>query len=231
MKTIATNAFAYCTMLESVDIKNGVTSIGGAFYGCTSLKSIVIPDSVTDLSSSLAFSGCTSLESVTLPKAIKRIGGFNGCESLERISFSGSETTPGVLVIPEGVTGIEYQAFMGCTKLTSVVIPASVRTISEKAFYQCANLSSVTIDAPKNPDTWYQGVSIYDNAFTACASSLVFHTICDTAATKWVKENTSYTVEPTEHVRETVKGKASTCKQKGLSDYDRCAYCYYEFTQ
>ena len=44
-------------------------------------------------------------------------------------------------VIPEGVTSIGFEAFRGCTRLTSVVIPDSVTAIGDGAFYGCRELT------------------------------------------------------------------------------------------
>jgi hypothetical protein len=48
--SIGDNAFAYCTLLESVTIPESVTSIGVAgFHFCGSLTSMTIPPSVTSI--------------------------------------------------------------------------------------------------------------------------------------------------------------------------------------
>ena len=51
----------------------------------------------------------------------------------------------GELVIPDSVTKIDNQAFLGCDKLTSVVIPDSVKEIDNYAFDSCKGLVEVTI--------------------------------------------------------------------------------------
>ena len=63
--------------------------------------------------------------------------------------------------IPDSVTSIGYRAFAGCSGLTSVTIPGNgVTSIGERAFYGCSGLTSVTIG---------NGVtSIGERAFEAC---------------------------------------------------------------
>lgn len=79
------------TEIVSVDIQDGVTSIGGcAFYGCTSLTSVSIPDGVTSIDAN-TFRDCTSLNSITIPESITSIGGWAFRDSgITRIAFLGS---------------------------------------------------------------------------------------------------------------------------------------------
>ncbi len=81
----------------------------------------------------------------------------------------------GDIVIPSSlsgysVTSIGYNAFYGCTGLTSVTIPDSVTSIGDYAFRDCTGLTSVTI-----PD---RVTSIGGGAFSGC-SGLTSITIPD----------------------------------------------------
>lgn len=166
---------------------SGLSSIGNyAFYGCKSLTSVTIPASVTTIGSS-AFNRCSSLTSVSIPDSVKTIGfyAFYLCTSLTEITvdpdnekftsedgvlFENNKTKTtlvcyptgkaGSYSIPDGVTGISYDAFAYCTGLTSVTIPGSVKGIGASAFFCCTGLTSVTI---------LDGVtSIGEQAFTSC---------------------------------------------------------------
>ena len=65
------------------------------------------------------------------------------------------------MTIPEGVTNIGWQAFYGCSGLTSVTIPNGVTSIGGGAFRDCSGLTSVTIP---------EGVtSLGDEAFRGCS--------------------------------------------------------------
>lgn len=50
VKSIASDAFFYCSMVEHIDVPEGVERIGSeAFWGCGSLKSISLPESLVSL--------------------------------------------------------------------------------------------------------------------------------------------------------------------------------------
>ena len=71
---VADSAFAGCTELESVVIKNDVTYVGDScFKGCTSLESFTA-EGVVEQIASYAFYGCSSLESFTFPNCTVAIG-------------------------------------------------------------------------------------------------------------------------------------------------------------
>jgi hypothetical protein len=168
--TVGEYAFEGCTSLTNVTIPNTVTTVGdGAFADCFSLTSVNIGDSVTSIGD-YAFFGCSSLTSVNIGDSVTSIGdyAFRGCSSLTNIAVDAANpayaSLGGVLfnnalstlieyplglagnyVIPNGVTTIGYEAFMNCSKLTSVAFGDSVTSIGEGAFYGCSGLTNLTI--------------------------------------------------------------------------------------
>ncbi len=103
----------------------------------------------------------------------------NGDGTIYIESYNGDDKdTMTELVIPEEIDGesvtvIGWNAFEGCTSLTSVTIPESMTEIEQYAFFDCPNLKAVTI--PKSV------ASIEDHAFGYCNGRLDenYDYICD----------------------------------------------------
>ncbi len=175
--------FAGLTSLPSITIPESVTTISNdVFSGCSSLTSIVIPDSVTTIGKG-AFWNCSQLETITLGKSITAIDDyvFQGCNNLKKINYTGdvaswcainfegwysnpiyythklwiNDAEIKQLIVPEGVTNVNYFAFLYCSNLTSVTLPASLSGIGKEAFYGCYNLTYITSRAITPPTTAY----------------------------------------------------------------------------
>ena len=133
--SIGNSTFQDCSGLTSIQLPSTVTNIGfRAFKNCSGLTSISIPSTVTSIDAN-AFDGCSGLTSISIPEGVTSIGNsaFSGCSSLTSIS------------IPEGVTSIGNMAFSGCSSLTSISIPEGVTSIGNSAFSGCSSLTSISI--------------------------------------------------------------------------------------
>ena len=151
----------YDTIIKSVTIESGITTIGNyAFFDCENLSSVTFGDNcqLTTIGD-YAFNWCISLTSIVIPDSVTTIGddAFGSCDSLTSIVIPDSVTTIGdyafedcyslaSIVIPDSVTIIGEHAFEDCYSLTSVAISDSVITIGDLAFNRCRSLTSITVD-------------------------------------------------------------------------------------
>lgn len=155
---IGDSAFSGCSSLTSINLPEGLTSVGAsAFYG-SAFTSLTIPSSLISWGQS-AFAESKNLSTVTFELGLESIGGysysgitgyvFSGCSKLTNFS------------IPSSVTSIGEAAFRGCSSLTSVLIPNSVVAIGGGAFESCTGVTSAAY--PSNATT-------IENTFIGCTS-------------------------------------------------------------
>lgn len=126
-----------------------------------------VPDIVTDgektydvvAISASALKG-TAVTSVELPASVVCYGNsaFEGCESLESVSYREPEATPVIAKVtksqirkaPKAATAsidasLGKNAFYGCTNLTSVELPENITSIPDGAFRECTSLTALEI--------------------------------------------------------------------------------------
>ena len=130
---IGSYAFKGCSVLTSLNLPAGITSIGEyAFKGCSGLTSLTLPAGITKIGSE-TFEGCSGLTSLTLPTGITSIGesAFSGCGGLKEVRFCINDNLDTYLTKGHPYIdvdcGIKY--YINDKEITSIEIPSNVTTL------------------------------------------------------------------------------------------------------
>ncbi len=142
--TIGSYAFSGIGKLTVLTIPEGVTTIAAnAIHNCKDLCSVVLPSTITSVDRTF-ISGSQSISELKFPNGNTVYSG-EGCCLIDK-------NTKTVLrgfnrsVIPDWVTAIGEEAFLGCTDLVSINFPTSLHTIGKSAFKECTSLEKIKIE-------------------------------------------------------------------------------------
>ena len=130
-------------MLKELTVSEGITNLGGVFYGCVSLESVIIPKSVTQI-----------------------VGAeFYYCENLKNIYFEGSQEEWNSAI--EKIYGIENHPLLKATVhygeashihyYASVTTPATC-TANGQTVYSCSCGNTYTEIIPTTDHSYQNGV-------------------------------------------------------------------------
>lgn len=137
-------AFNGCESLTNITIPQSVEYIHEYAFARTGLTSIAIPKSVRYISHSV-FEFSTNLESIVVEEGNTYYDSREGCnaiiETATNTLLCGCATTK----IPQGVTSIGNNAFLGMSSLPFITIPEGIVSIGNEAFGFCSGLTSVII--------------------------------------------------------------------------------------
>ena len=173
--SIGESAFWGCCGLETITIPKGVSVLEDyTFYECSGLKRITIPGNVKKIGSS-AFGKCSELSCVTISGSTGEVSSFAfyKCSNVKKVIVSAdSKTVPywvnqfresvEEVILADGITHIEEEAFYDCTSLKSIALPENLVSIGRLAFCGCTNLTELVI-----PDTV---TTIEECAFLGCSN-------------------------------------------------------------
>ena len=133
------------------------------------VSKVIIPDVIVGIDDGV-FSACTNIKTIighatNVSKVAKQAKpayftvNITSGTSIAYDAFYGCTGLTSI-TIPDSVTSIGSSAFKNCTGLTNVTIPDSVTSIASEAFYGCSGLTNITF-----PD---RVMSIGSSAFSGC---------------------------------------------------------------
>lgn len=144
--SVVGRAFVGYKNMAEVVIPSTIKEIDG-FTLCSSLKSIELPEGLLSIGIQ-AFADCDLLQTVTIPSTVTEIemGAFQCCDTLTEINVAHGNNNfvdvDGVLFTKDMKTIIQYP--LGKTQ-TSYVVPSTVETIGYKAFDEVENLENIIL--------------------------------------------------------------------------------------
>ena len=134
--------------------------VDGIFYNITNSTNLTV-EVTYETSNYNSYSG-----DVVIPSTVTYNDKTYSVTSIGYQAFNGCSSLTSV-TLPEGLTSIGGDAFSGCSSLTSITIPEGVTSIGYSAFNGCSSLTAITIP---------EGVtSIGISAFSGCSSLTDIH--------------------------------------------------------
>lgn len=146
--SIKKRAFAYCSDLTTINLRQTYEIDNYAFYACTKLENLSIDNEahITDIGAG-AFANDISLTSFKFPKGVRTID--NDSENPELGAFQGCTALTTVTIDDDSMLEtISAYSFVGCTALTEINIKSKhLKTIDIGTFYGCSNLKTIDMSA------------------------------------------------------------------------------------
>ena len=144
--SVAGRSFVGYENIAEVVVPSTMKDIDG-FTSCCSLKSIELPEGLLSIGIQ-AFTNCDLIKTVTIPSTVTEIGvgAFEWCDALTEINVAPDNNSfvdvDGILFTKDMKTLIQYP--IGKTQI-SYVVPSTVETIGEDAFRDAEKLENIIL--------------------------------------------------------------------------------------
>ena len=224
-------------VITEVYFDEGITSIGAyAFDGITTLKNITLPATIEDIGTR-AFYGCSGLEHITMEEGNPKYYTQGDC-LIEINEDEGNSVILGTRnsVIPEDddVVYIATDAFRNNTELRTIEIPSNISGINADAFRGCSSLAEITF----NYNSSFESIDSY--AFYGCSALDTVYFIGSTSNMNKLKNKIQSNNDELEdatwkavsacdihgHVWDAVYAEVpATCTTNGTIAYRHCSVC------
>ena len=158
IKYILIGAFGGCVEIHNIVFPDSVTDIeGGAFMGCIQLTEITIPRNasidmglrnsnigISDYVSDNPFTNCSGLVKIEVDEENENYDSRDNCNAIICKDNNRLIAGCGSSIIPDGVKGIDNDAFDGM-KIERLYVPASVEQIGGQCF-EGAEINEIFVD-------------------------------------------------------------------------------------
>ena len=166
VENIGNGAFYGCSSLSSIDFGKGVKTIGNiVFYWCSSLTKIVIPENVTSIGN-ITFNTCyfhkdnfinnSSATGYPWSAVIYDTVQDDGLYILGTTAVGCKQNATNV-TIPESITNIGDDAFLGCSSLTEITcLGTTAPTIGVNSFMNMPESGTLTYPCGSDYSAWLE---------------------------------------------------------------------------
>lgn len=133
VKTLSESSF-YGAAVKTIKIPSTITEIPAYCFDASDIESIELHNGITSIGDA-AFRNCSNLKALTIPGSVTRIGQWileNGAEGSSG-NWIPNPNTSITVTIEEGATGLSIKAFWGAP-ISTISIPSTIKEIPELCF-------------------------------------------------------------------------------------------------
>ena len=166
LNEIDLRAFEDCTAIETFNMPDSVTVLGGQIFGdCTGLKEVHLSNSLQILAGA-TFWGCTRLAELDIPGTVTFIGNsaVNFCPSLKKIKIGDKNSTPNITFIED--------CAINCDNVERIELGVNIDSIDNYGLDMNEKLKVVISWSTTPPKTGTYGFYPYDAVLYVPRASL-----------------------------------------------------------